>query len=155
MSLSPDEASHVYERLARIAPSAGLGWLVRDVEHEIRLGRQTAKRLRPSDMHDAAGGTNMLPVKGKAATYVVATEYSETDKLRLLIEAIEGATVGLSLGVLECLTLISENLPNLQQIGFAPDEPETEGFLLSTDINKQREAVHRFKGLLDELKEAL
>jgi len=93
--------------------------------------------------------------KGRPAKFIITQPYSEREKLILLVEAIEAASVGLSRGLLNAYEVIGEHLHSLDALGFAPDTEESELRYVKRDFLNKKEAVLRLDKLLHELKEAI
>ena len=161
MSLTPIEAKTVYEDLSKIAISAGLKWLVDDVSVEISLGQQRLQKLKTETTQFGIDDDIISKRKGKPATFVIIDEYSENDKLRLLVAAIESVSSGSTTAVVKVIKGLSNSVgENFLQIAFAPDTEQL-------DIKQEREIIsiesalrlsgnaQRLQDLLQELKEAI
>jgi hypothetical protein len=153
--LEPKEARKVYESLSKILTDEGLEWLLQDVQRQIALGKQSTKEIQVESTVGASTAGHHTKKKGRPAKFIVTQPYSEREKLILLVEAIEAASVGLSRGILNTYEVIGEHLHNLDALGFAYDTEESELRYVKRDFLDKKKAVFRLDELLHELKEAI
>ena len=156
MGLTPSEAAAAYQVLSTIASDAGLEWLVKDVASEISLGKQSLKKIKTESTQHLSTDDYPPQRLGKPAVFVISSEYSESEKLKLLVEAIEAASLGTTFAlaqVLNCLSTSDQQAP--AQVVFAPDGESREMFSADKNIFEQKESAMLLQDLLKELKEAI
>lgn len=153
--LEPREATEVYRKLSEIARAEGLDWLIGDVERQIALGKEGTKDIQVESTPRGLYADHLPKRKGRPAKFIVTQPFTEREKLHLLIEALEAASVGLSLGILNSYEIIGEGLGGVQAIGFAPDTEGSEVMFVRPDILKRKDSVLRLEQLLRELKEVV
>ena len=123
MSLTPSEAKITYDELSRIAIDAGLKWLVEDAAVEISLGKQSLQKIKTEITLYAEDDGNAPKRKGKPATFVITAEYSENEKLQLLVEAIEAVS--------------DSGAQNPRDLTFAPDGEQGRNFTMDRSVLRQ------------------
>lgn len=153
--LEPREAAEVYRKLSEIARTEGLDWLINDVERQIALGKEGTKDIQVESTPRGVQADHLTKRKGRPAKFIVTQPFTEHEKLHLLIEALEAASVGLSLGILTSYEIIGEGLRGVQTIGFAPDTEGSEVMFVGPDILGRKESVLRLDQVLRELKEVV
>jgi hypothetical protein len=153
--LEPSEAAAVYGELSKLAQTHGLDWLIADVEVQIALGKQGTKDMQVSETVASSHPESSPQRRGRKASFVVIEPLTEREKLCLLIEALEAASVGLSLGILETYETIGENIHGLQAIGFAPDVDGGRVTSVTPEILRRKESILRLGTLLRELRESV
>jgi len=156
MALTPIEAKEVYDELSKIAMSAGLEWLVKDVSAEISLGVQHLQKIKTETTAYSEENRYSPIRKGKPATFVVIKEFSDNDKLRLLVEAIEAASSGLTLAVERMFHCFSSAPTHaISEIAFAPDIEKGKILSIEKHILTKLDAARQLDSLLRELKEEI
>ncbi len=153
--LEPREAEEVYRELSGIIRGVGLGWLIADVERQISLGKQGTTDIQVEATLSIPHSEYPPKRKGRKAAFIVTQPLTERERLHLLIEALEAASVGLSLGIVSCYETIGEGFQALQSIGFAPDTERSEVLQLRPEVLMRKESALRLNKLLRELKEAV
>jgi hypothetical protein len=153
--LDPKEAEKVYNQLSDIISKAGLDWLIADVRHQISMGKQVTKDIQVESTLDSLLGNYHPKRKGRKAAFIVTQPLTENERLLLLIEALEAATVGLSLGIVSCYEIIGKDNNKIKSLGFAPDTEVNELIHIDSEVLKRKKAVLQLKGLLKELKETV
>jgi len=153
MPLTPSEAITAYNELSRIAASEGLAWLVEDVERAIAMGRQSLQKIKPEAVTEER---YVAKRAGPPADFVVVQQYSEQEKLRLLVDAIEAASCGLSFAVAEIFgNLSSGQSQPMSSLAFAADAEQGKIFPIDRSFLNQRELAERLHKLLQELKDEI
>lgn len=153
--LEPKEASDAYRELSQIATGEGLQWLLEDVERQIALGKQATKHIQVESTVRGPDADYLPKKKGRPARFIVTGPYSEREKLLLLIEALEAASVGLSRGLLNTYEIIRQDLQDLDALGFAPDTEGSDIMYVKSDFLRKKPDVMRLGELLQELREAV
>ncbi len=153
--LEPRAASKVYSELSEIIRLEGLDWLIVDVERQIALGKAGTKDIQVESTRQGLHSDYFPKRKGRPAKFIVTQPFTEREKLHLLIEALEAASVGLSLGILNSYEIINEGLRDEKTIGFAPDTEGSDVMFVKPDILSRKDSVLRLEQLLRELKEVV
>jgi hypothetical protein len=153
--LDTKEAEKVYNQLSDIIRKAGLDWLIADVTHQISMGKQGAKDIQVETTLRSPQGDYLPKRKGRKAAFIVTQPLTENEKLLLLIEALEAATVGLSLGIVNCYEIIGEDNNTIQSFGFAADTEVNESMHVDSEILKRKKDVVQLQDFLKELKEVV
>jgi hypothetical protein len=155
MTLTPNEAREAYAGLSNIAKTAGLTWLVEDVAVEISLGKQSLQKLT-TETTQAQGEEYAPKRKGKPAMFVITADYTESEKLGLLVDAIAAVSFGSTIA----LTQVFDHLAHGTQqspaeITFAPDGETGQCFTVDKSVFRQKNDAMSLQGLLRELKETI
>jgi hypothetical protein len=153
--LEHKDVLRVHEELSRIARQSGLQWLLDDVARQIALGKESTKDIKVKSTVQGNYADFTPRRKGRPAKFVVTQSFSEREQLLLLIEAIEAASVGLSLGLSNAYSIIDEACQNYCALGFAPDTEGAEVRYVKSDVLLDKPAVEKLQRLLQELKEAV
>jgi hypothetical protein len=153
--LEPREAEEVYRHLSDIVRDVGLDWLIADVKHQISLGKQVTKEIQVEATLRSPHAEHLPKRKGRKTAFIVTQPLTERERLHLLIEALEAASVGLSLGIMNCYKTIGGGIQDLQSLGFAADTERSEVMHVPPEIIMRKESVLQFQILLRELKEAV
>lgn len=145
------EAEQTYESLTEIAVEAGLDWLVEDVKKEASFGKDLKRKIQTeaSDYREA----DFLPKrKGKPAAFIISEPYTAREKLRLLVDALEAVSVGITLGLAETTRFIGSELQELQTFEFVPDSERSESSRIDLNHDIQETNSKRLLDCLVELK---
>jgi hypothetical protein len=149
------EAADVYGQLSGIARAHGLEWLIIDVESQIALGKQATRDIEVRDTFLTVDSHSSPQLRRHKASFVVTQPLTERERLFLLIEALEAASVGLSLGILNTYETLGAVNHGLQAIGFAPDAERARIAIVSSEILERKDTVVRLAILLKELKDSV
>jgi hypothetical protein len=156
MSLTPSEANAAYGELSLIAIGAGLKWLVEDAAVEISLGKQSLQKIKTETTQYAEDDGYAPKRKGKPATFVITAEYTENEKLQLLVEALEAVSSGTTIALAQVFNCLSDSdTQNPRDLTFAPDGEQGRKFTLDRSILRRKEKAVHLQNLLLELKEAI
>lgn len=91
--LSDTESSHVYEALSKFVRERGLDWILEQVAEQVRFGMEEKKSVRVG-RDDVWPETPDEPRSRRSKVLFAATRpFTEQEKLRLLIDAIQQAVV--------------------------------------------------------------
>lgn len=153
--IDPKQAEEIYNQLSDIIRKVGLDWLIADVTHQISLGKQGTEDIQVEPTLRGSQGEYLPKRKGRKAAFIVTQPLTENEELLLLIEALEAATVGLSLGIVNCYEIIGKNNSKIQTFGFATDTEGSEIIHVDSEILKRKKDVLQLQNLLKELKEAV
>jgi hypothetical protein len=149
------EAEEVFRELSDIVREVGLDWLITDVRRQISLGKQGTRDIQVEATLRSPHAEYLPKRKGRKAEFIVTQPLTERERLHLLIEALEAASVGLSLGIVNCYETIGGGIQDLQSLGFAADTEGSEVVHVTHDILMRKESVVKLQILLRELKEAV
>jgi hypothetical protein len=156
MSVTESEANHAYELLVSAANSAGLAWIVREVEEEAALGRVELKSLRVTE-------PDLFPVEEVSLRHGDKTRSSRTafnvsrpltpqERLISLVDGLEVGVVELNRVAGEVLGFFEEELAQ-ERVTLAPEGntlPVTD--ISRSELQARIEATSRLAMLLNELK---
>ena len=153
--LESKQAKKVYDQLSAIIKKVGLDWLIADVAHQISLGKQDTQNIQVESTQRGPQGESVPKRKGRKAAFVVTQPLTENEKLLLLIEALEAATIGLSLGLVNCYEIIGQDNNNIKSFGFATDTVQAEITHVNSEILDRKDKVLQLNKLLKELREVI
>jgi hypothetical protein len=153
--LEEREAADVFGELSKLALTHGLNWLIGDVEGQIALGKQATQDIEVRDTILSVDFDKSSQRRTRKASFVVTQPFSDREKLLLLIEALEAASVGLSLGIMNTYETIGDVIHDLKAVGFAPDVVRAEVLAVTPEILRTKESVLRLETLLRELKDSV
>ena len=95
MALTDDEANFAYSALSEAARECRLGWVLEQVEETIALGKTTVKKLPARGYPESMLGEPSVFVegphqekRGAPRIFVAGEQYSFTESLELLIDAL-------------------------------------------------------------------
>jgi hypothetical protein len=96
--MTDDECDQVYRTLSARLIELNAGWIVDEVEEEIRDGRDTVVRVRPvrEDVGSASeegGRPSFSRQTGSPQNLLRTVPYTSKERLHLLVDAIEAAVV--------------------------------------------------------------
>ena len=158
MPMSQDEAAATYRVLADMATRSGLQWVLVQVEEKIALGRVTTRRLRIREGRDFLVGyleedQSVRSQKRSPELFAISEEYSNRERLLLLIESLELAVPQLNRIALEVVSFCAHEADSAAVV-FTPEAPVKEGFqLASSEVLSRKEASERLLHLLRELRQ--
>jgi len=156
MPLTPNEARAAYDELSRTSIGSGLKWLAEDVAVEISLGKQSLEKIKTRATQYVGDDQFAPKQKGKPAVFVITAEFSENEKLRLLVEAIEAVSCGSTIALTEVFNRLSDSTTqNPAEITFAPDGETGRQFTTNRSVFRQKDTAMHLQHLLQELKEAI
>ena len=160
--MSDDEIQTAYKVLSEAARKYGLDWVLEQVEERIAFGKTAVKKVkvttaRPFRLDEMAEVAGLVERQkpGAPGTFVVADEYSPTENLELLVDALLMAVPSVHETARHVLTDMREFGP-VDSIVFADDRLSSEPRELdSADIDSRSHAVSLVERLLKELKREL
>jgi hypothetical protein len=157
------ECDEMYERLTSMLNQVGMGWITAQVTDQVRLGKtiereiETLKEGRERDLSLFAD-IDDYPTrfkKGPKATFPVTEEYRPSERLLLLIDALERAVVHTAEMESHLFEYFGE-MTDLGEIQFYFEEMDVPPISL-----ERRKVIARFKnsevlkGLLDTLRKGV
>jgi hypothetical protein len=161
--LTESEALIAYDELREAITEAGFSWVAEEVDSEVRLGMTEAKRIRTSERDTPE--EFLLSSVGrytKPATFTGSVEYNARQRLGLLVDAIERASLDvadLHAATVHILLDGSARQPardNLRQIVFVdPVTAETRESSTPETRAKLSSATAALQPLLSELREEI
>jgi hypothetical protein len=166
VALTDDEARQVYQTLSRRLQELALAWVVVDVERKLAAGKVVPVAVYPSDSRSSAGEAELIASQvvmeprstrqRKTVLYTAVEDYSPFERLSILIEAVEFATIR----VVEIEQAVFDGLsgigPELTEVQFLQDSQSVAGLSLSRhDVASERAAFGPLAALIEELKREL
>jgi hypothetical protein len=148
--LTQSEAKVSFETLSKIAVKNGLHWLMDDVKLQISLGKEQIRNIR---VQNAETNFSHEPSK-KRPQFVISEPYDEREKLKLLVDALEAVSVGLSKSTIKIFDL----LQNFNVIEFTPDVSHTEesrSLAIEKSYCEKRDQIEKLEKLVNELKDEI
>jgi hypothetical protein len=145
-----------YRSLAEALTSAGLGWILHQVEERVRDGRPVEKEARifkdeEPDQHVLAidGGAETARRPGKPTLMMTLEPWTDDYRLQFLIDAIRHAIIHAADVETEQLRLL-RRYDDIKAVQFAPDENAIERRSLTIE-GLERQQVKQLAELLDAL----
>ena len=172
MSISEATLADIYNRLATIAINHGLSWVVDEVMESVAVGKILQMKIRPSEIDipllksrqdypiDGLPDVRRIQYKSEIirSTFegVISEEYSNEEKLVLLIEALQTAISYPTMLGRQITNFLWEKTPNLQKIEFVSDDPiESEYFITRESIESISEIQQEVLSKLQQLRETI
>ena len=153
--MNQEEIRRVNSRLRSIAREHNLGWVIDQVDEEILTGKLTqteATTYKESSEQGSFFGHSFRP--GSKTNLLTSIEYSDEEKLKLLLDATEQAAVNVTFMAHETVTLLAE-LPgaeDLSDIKFLSEDNEEDLSISLREVSARRESAGRLSELLRELR---
>jgi len=157
--MNNDECKEVFDTLIKMLNDQGLGWVVEQVQEQIRIGKTEEKEIKT--LKEARHSPSIFELDdyrkqlktGPLATFPVAVEYGSEERLQLLIDAIEQVVVNTAQMEESFTSFFETELPNLRDIRFFSED----GTSSPREINRQsavirNEEAKKLKQLLEELR---
>lgn len=149
------EASHTYSELHAALRENSLEWLADDIDKQVSLGKEITKEIQVETTLRSDQSEEPRKKKGPHAKFVASLPYTPQEKLRLLVDAVGAASIGLSRGLQDTQETIFKNNQNIESIGFAPDVEGIEMREVKRDDAPSEAALSRLERLLKEIREQL
>jgi hypothetical protein len=150
--MNESEFQAIYQELAEALASLELGWVVAQVDEQVRLGKAVSKRVRtlePVRYQEVLPGLPPAHEREYEVDFATLVEYTNQERLLLLVEALKHALVNVMYMAYEFTRFFSEEDGNLQEIKFYQDgEPVT--FTFEFAAFRRNRAVY-LRRLLDGL----
>jgi hypothetical protein len=160
--MNNDECQEVFDTLVKMLNDQGLGWVVAQVQEQIRLGKTVEKEIKT--LREAKHSPSIFELDeyrkqlktGPLATFPVPVEYNSKERLQLLIDAIEQAVVNTAQMEENFTSFFEKELPHLSDIRFFSED----GTLSPREINRQSAVVRndqaiKLKQLLEDLRQEI
>jgi hypothetical protein len=141
------ECTQAYKQLGGILDEIALGWVIAQVSAQVKIGKAVQREIETLiDEHGAR------LKKGPRATFAVTVEYTPSERLELLIDAIKQAVVSTAQMEDHLVGFCERDQGTPKRIEFRSEEPEGEHRI----INRQTVAARLVQAnKLNELLEAL
>jgi plasmid stabilization system protein ParE len=151
------ECTQAYKQLGGILDEIALGWVIAQVSAQVKIGKAVQREIET--LRENRGG-GLLAIdehgarlkKGPRATFAVTVEYTPSERLELLIDAIKQAVVSTAQMEDHLVGFCERDQGTPKRIEFRSEEPEGEHRI----INRQTVAARLVQAnKLNELLEAL
>ena len=153
------EFNEVYDFLVDTLKQKGLRWVATQVTEQVKLGKtvekeiETFKEFRDKSIEQIDYLSEIPLKKGPKATFPITEEYSQKEKLILLIDAIEQAVVNTSEMEYHIVDFLENEQVNLHGIEFYLGEAGEESHKITKPIaTTRRQNGNRLKELLVKLR---
>jgi hypothetical protein len=92
--MNENDATRAFQVLAEALSASQFSWLLDEVLAEIRRGKPKEKRVRVGEASEFVLVTDELePARGRSATFVESIEYTPSERLEILLSALERGVV--------------------------------------------------------------
>jgi len=159
--MDDQESGAIYDRLLAALRRVGLEWVADQVVQEVRVGKTIQREVEtfkgnrlPADSLDP-NSREYSPQfrRGPKATFPVTEEYRPSERLRLVLDAIERAVVNTADMEHEVLERLGSTLGIIEGISFSVEEDAGESIQLDSQRSASRiEAGRKLSRLIDELR---
>lgn len=157
--MTDQQCAESYNLLRDLLRDLNFDWVVEQVEADIRVGILIEKPIREISPRHAVESIGFEVIetvepqrRGRSGSIKQRVEYSDRERFRILIEAIEHAILHTTDLQEATLKLMGNNQPS-SQITFEPDGSNEHPFKIDLlDINTRRQAQNVLKQTLDQLK---
>jgi hypothetical protein len=157
--MTEEQCAETYNILANLLRRSNLGWVMDQVDADVRVGKLIEKPIREISARYPTRGVAFELVempepqrRGRAGSIRQRVEYSHRERLRVLIEAIEHAVLHTADLVEAALKLMADTRPSLQ-IVFEPDGSNERPFSVDqVDIHSRRQFQNDLRLALNQLK---
>jgi hypothetical protein len=157
--MTEEQCAETYNILANLLRRSNLEWVMDQVDADVRVGKLVAKPIREISARHIARSVAFELVetfepqrRGRSGSIRQRVEYSNRERLQVLIEAIEHAV--LHIADLEEATLkLMANTHSSLQIVFEPDGSNERPFKVDwADINSRQQFRNNLRQALNQLK---
>ena len=93
--MNDNEAIRAFQVFSEALRASQFSWLLDEVLAEIRRGKPKERKLRVGEAREfvLVGGDEPEPARGRPATFVESVEYTATERLEILVSALERGIV--------------------------------------------------------------
>lgn len=153
------EYEAVYQRLAEILDKSGLGWILSQVEEEIRTGK-----TREVEIETLKSRRITAPLfedhlweftEGPRGTFPAPGEYSLAERLELLIDAIEQAIVNIAEMEHHIVTFFANRVDHWQGLEFFGDDESQSVAVSALSSSSRLEHARNLKRLINALRQEM
>jgi hypothetical protein len=157
--MTEEQCAECYNFLINLLRDLNFSWVVQQVEAAIRVGSLSEKPIREISAGHAVEGIGFEVIeptepqrRGRSKSIIQRVEYSDRERLRILIGAVEHAIVHTTDLQEATLKLLGDNQGS-SQITFEPDGSDEYPFRIDLlDVNARRQAQNILKQTLNQLK---
>lgn len=156
--MNDQECNQTYEALSDILKQYGLEWVTTQVTQQILLGKtieqeiETLKEDREARMFASQDYSSRLK-RGPKATFPVPIEYKPSERLELLIDAVQRSVISTTDMEHHLVEFFESQSNNWQGIQFSGDEPGSEPKPLDRVMVSSRvDGSRKLKELLEALR---
>lgn len=156
--MNKQECTQAYEQLISILKQNKLSWVTAQVEEQVRLGKTEKKEIET--LKDNQGKfqftANEYPLsfkKGPKATFPVTVDYQPSERLKLLLDAIEHVAINTADMEHHFVNYFGSEMDNWLGVTFQPDE--LDGAPISIDkltVISRLENAKRLQELINSLR---
>lgn len=160
--MTTEECNIVYDTLVDILNKSELGWIVSQVEDQLRIGKTVEKEI--TTLTEGRSRNALLGFEeyrehlrsGPKATFPVTIDYDSKEKLSLLVDAVEQAVVDTAEMEKHILDFFGEELPSLESVEFYSDEVTREPISINRQSTASRQIYgSKLKLLLEDLRKEI
>lgn len=154
------ECNEAYERLINILNQNKLEWIVTQVEEQVRSGKTVEKEI--DTLKESRRGFDLFTIddypsrlmKGPKATFPVTVEYQPSERLVLLLDAIEQAIVNTAEMEHHFIEYFGGEVDNWQGVEFYSEDPNSRPVAINKETVLSRlDNGKQLKQLLDALRQ--
>jgi hypothetical protein len=161
--ITDSEALNLYENLRRLLTEIKFEWVVAEVDSEVRLGKTETTRIRTFDTDVPSELLELTDVRyGKPTRFTRTIEYTPRERLTLLIDAVERASVDVAelheaaISTLAESASITRPQRSISEISFVdPISGETRESSTAEARRKLSLAAANLRPLLQEIRQEL
>jgi hypothetical protein len=160
--MTEEQCAEAYDILANLLRRLDLAWVMDQVDADVRVGKLIEKSIREISARHTAGSIAFELVeapepqrRGRSGSIRQRVEYSNRERLQILIEAIEHAVLHTADMEEAALKLIANTHSSLQ-IAFEPDGSNERPFRIGqANIDSGRQFRNELRQALSQLKDQI
>ena len=152
--------SEAYLVILSLLRECGLGWVVSQIQEQVRTGKPTLKSVstQPDVISqrflDEADNTQVI--RGRRQRLAGTEDYSDYERLDIAIAAIESAVLQTTAMEESVLDFFTSHTDGIAKITFEPDEfEETERLIIESPSETRRESTRQLKLAVNKLREEM
>jgi hypothetical protein len=157
--MTEEQCAETYNILAKLLRDSNLEWVMDQIDAEVRVGKLLEKPIREISVGYANRNVAFELVeatepqrRGRSGSIRQRVEYSNRERLQVMIEAIEHAILHIADLEEATLKLMHNGDPSIQ-IAFEPDGSNERPFRVNqADINSRRQFLNQLRQALNQLK---
>jgi len=156
MPFTNQEAEAAYERLVNAATQAGLSWLIDDVRMEIALRMQMEPKPNgPENEEGQSVSQQSVPPDVPPDSAEPAHHFSPRERLRVLVDALEAVSAGLTLSAQDVFRCLGEAETSSKSIVFEAETGGAEGYSMQAPKQEVLSSARKLADAFRCLKEAI
>jgi hypothetical protein len=160
--MTEEQCAETYDILADLLRRSNLAWVMDQVDADVRVGKLIEKPIREISARHTARNIAFELVdapepqrRGRSGSIRHRVEYSNRERLQVLIEAIEHAVIHTADLEEAALKLMAKTHSSLQ-IAFEPDGSNEPLFRIDqADIDSRRQFLNELRQALNQLKDQI